>query len=181
MRSHLFREYLRHNEFIRKPILAVGQGPRWIRFMKKWQEISWHCHLQCPQLTWLFYSFNCEYCSFVKDKQSNRKGTLITFYNTIKVMSWARSRDLRITRKASWPLAQRGVLILINPLLVIAITLLPQILLLCTARRISYGITATRKCWLPFHQRCINMLQGQTYTVNDSLCCVFTSRRGHQM
>ena len=31
------------------------------------------------------------------------------------VASWDRSRDLRITRKASWPLTHRGALFLVNP------------------------------------------------------------------
>ena len=37
-------------------------------------------------------------------------------------VGWDRSGDLRITRKASWPLAQRGALILVNPPRVFAVT-----------------------------------------------------------
>ena len=39
-------------------------------------------------------------------------------------------------------------------------------------RRISDGACGHRKRWLPICQRCINMLQGQTYTMIDSLLCV---------
>ena len=39
-----------------------------------------------------------------------------------------RSRSPRITRKASWPLTQRGALFLVNPRRVFAVRLIPQIL-----------------------------------------------------
>ena len=52
-----------------------------------------------------------------------------------------------------------------------AVTLLPQILLLCTARMISLGDTATVNAALP-SEVSVNVLQGQTYTVIDLLLCV---------
>ena len=40
----------------------------------------------------------------------------------IDLATWDRSRDLRITRKASWPLAHRGALFLVYPPRVFAVT-----------------------------------------------------------
>ena len=52
----------------------------------------------------IFYSWRCKGLTF---SQSFPRSTLL-------VASWDRSRDLRITSKVSWPLAQRGVLFLIS-------------------------------------------------------------------
>ena len=64
---------------------------------------------------WLAYYYTLWYVAIVKGYQS-----LLT--NNLWVASWARSRDLRITRKASWSLTQSGALFLVNPGMVFAVT-----------------------------------------------------------
>ena len=53
-----------------KPFLAVSQGPRWVRSMKKnkCQKISWHCHLKAN----LSEKFNCKWNKAKKSKNSKK-------------------------------------------------------------------------------------------------------------
>ena len=64
---------------------------------------------------WLAYYYTFWHVATVKGYQS-----LLT--NNQCVASWAQSCDLRITRKASWPLTQSGALFLVNPGMVFAVT-----------------------------------------------------------
>ena len=99
----------------------------------------------------------------VKDKHSTRKGTQITLlYICRELGSISRPTDYeksvltsRLERCANSRKSATGICRYITP---------PNPSTLW--RRISVGLELRhRKCWLPWSQRCVNMLQGQTYTM----------------
>ena len=71
------------------------------------------------------------------------------------VTSWDQSRNLRITRKASWPLTHRGALFLVNPGVIELLHSPPKSSVWrIFLRRLVYDLKGQAGC----EQRCVNML-----------------------